>query len=173
MTKSLPLRLSDLFFPTICVKAQSAGENEKVASHYEDKDIEVSFTFTMSEDGTRAHASFTLETKPSAPETLAPLPYELEVQVVAGFDILLPEHTDDRALWMRKNAAAAALIGATREQIAMTTARGPWGTALMPMISISQLLGPIPKAPEVEALPVPQAGKRPPPAKRSLPAKSK
>jgi hypothetical protein len=43
----------------------------------------------------------------------------------------------------------------------MTTARGPWGTALMPMVSISQLLGPIPKAPEVTGLPVPQSSERP------------
>ena len=152
MTKSLPLRLRDIFFPIVCVKAQPPNAEGKVADHYDDDDIVVTFAFELSSDKKGAHAVLKLETKITA-EAAAPLPYELEMQVVAGFDVVLPEHEDEKALWFRKNAAAAALIGAAREQVAMTTARGPWGTAFMPMISIHGLIGAFPKG---EAIAAPQ-----------------
>ena len=164
MTKSLPLQLRDLFFPIICVKAQPPSSEGKIADHYDDSDIAVTFVFDVSQDGKSAHAVLNIDTKFSA-DAAVPLPYEVELQVVAGFEVVIPEHTDDRALWIRKNAAAAALIGAAREQIATTTARGPWGTALMPMISIPGLIGAFPKAeaapaPLIQAAPAKLAAKR-------------
>jgi hypothetical protein len=146
MTKSLPLRLKSLFFPTISVKAVPPIDDKPIADSYEVEDIVVAFTFEVLEDGKEAQAALKLETKKLPPESdRAALPYSVLVEVVAGFDVILPEHTDARALWMRKVAAATALIGAAREQVAMTTSRGPWGSALMPIIGLQSLVGPAPE----------------------------
>ncbi len=40
---------------------------------------------------------------------------------------------------MRRYSAAAALLGAIREQVATLTSRGPWGTAWIPIVSIEAM----------------------------------
>ena len=148
MTKSLPLRLSRLFFPVVSVKAVVPKEEQSRRLNLELTDLSLSFAFDFQEDGKAASAALRIETKDkSFAEPGNVPPYAIDVEVVAHFEVLMPEHRDERATYFRKFAAASALIGAGREQVAMMTARGPWGSVFMPMIDVNSIVGSPPAKP--------------------------
>lgn len=169
MTRSSPLRLEEIVFPQVSVKALVPRKGQERRHNFEVDDLEVNFAFDMSDDGKGANAALKLSTKEQSADGEKPsLPYAVVVEVFAHFDVLLPEHTDAKALWFRKFSAAAALIGAAREQVAMMTARGPWGVALMPMINMDVAVGP---PPSVESKPAATEGlPKPKRARRKLPS---
>ncbi|MCO5102132.1 MAG: hypothetical protein M9885_14785 [Burkholderiaceae bacterium] len=104
MSKRLPLRLKDLIFPAISISA--------------------SFRFDIGEEAGSASAGLRVRTEESAPGRGAP--YRVDVEAFALFDVNGHEHVDDNAMLMRRYSAAAALLGAIREQVATLTSRGPW-----------------------------------------------
>ncbi|MNL08375.1 hypothetical protein D3C87_1290930 [compost metagenome] len=150
MTRNSPLRLKDLFFPEVSVKARVPNKGQERRQQFELEDLDVSFAFDMSDDGGTGNAVLKLATKEPAPDYQGPaVPYSITIEVYGQFDVNMPEHKDERALWFRKFSAAAALLGAAREQAAIMTSRGPWGTAFMPMITMDVLVG-SPPAPQQE-----------------------
>lgn len=155
MTKSLPLRLSRLFFPVVSVKAVVPKEGQSRGLDLRLADLNLSFAFDFQDDGKAASSAFRIETKEKSfadPGTVPP--YAIDVEVVAHFEVLMPEYRDDRATYFRKFAAASALIGAAREQVAMMTARGPWGSVFMPMIDVNSIVGSPPPKPVEQTLQV-------------------
>jgi hypothetical protein len=141
MSKLVPLRLNDLIFPTISVSALPVKPEEHAkAEHSREIDPETlafSFRFVVEDDGHNATAGLRIRSKDSAPGAGAP--YRIDVEAFAVFEVNGHEHTDDGALRMRRYSAAAALLGAIREQVATLTSRGPWGTAWIPVVSIEAM----------------------------------
>lgn len=170
MLRQTPLQLRELFFPRISVQAAvSVGVGPERRAYVLD-DLDINFAFDLFDEGTTASAVLRLATKePSASQAAVELAYAFDVEVVASFGLVSPEHTDPLALYLRKVAAAAALLGAAREQVAMTSARGPWGPVTLPLISMDGVVGPPP--PRAAATPAPAvkkvAAKKPATASRS------
>lgn len=160
MTKSLPLRLENLIFPVVSVRAEVPKESQK-RGDFLLKHMNVEFVFDYEDSGKRAAAALKVETKKDCFEQLEDVPsYSIEVEGVAYFDVMRPEDTDDRATYFRKFAAVSALIGAVREQISMTTARGPWGSMYMPILDVNSIIGPLPPKPDQPSAAVPIPRKR-------------
>ena len=67
--------------------------------------------------------------------------YEVDVEAFAIFELVGAERQDEIVEYLRKVAAASALLGAIREQISMSTARGPWGVLTIPLISMDAIVG--------------------------------
>lgn len=145
MLRQAPLQLREIFFPRISVQAAVSAGAGLERRAYELNDLDISFAFDLFDGDTTASAVLRLATKePSVGQAKVELAYAFDVEVVASFGLVSPEHTDPLALYLRKVAAAAALIGAAREQVAMTSARGPWGSVTLPLISMDGVVGPPP-----------------------------
>ena len=146
MIRSSPLRLKNLFFPQVSVRALGPEQPDRAPRELAFESLDISFAFDFDPDGKNASAGVKISTNENAPDAgqSAGL-YEVQIQVFANFEVVGPEHQDPMAVYMRKFSAAAALIGAAREQIAMTTARGPWGVVMLPMISMDKVVGLPPK----------------------------
>lgn len=146
MIRNSPLRLKELFFPQVSVRALGPEQPDRAPRELAFESLDISFAFDFDLDGKNASAGVKISTKENLPDAgpNAGL-YEVQIQVFANFEVVGPEHQDPMAVYMRKFSAAAALIGAAREQIAMTTARGPWGVVMLPMISMDKVVGLPPK----------------------------
>ncbi len=152
MIRTSPLRLKDLFFPQVSIKALVPKEPESAPRELAIESLDISFAFNLDADGNGASAGVKIaskETPPGLGEEIAL--YEVQIEAYANFEIIGPEHKDAMAIYLRRFAAAAALIGAAREQIAMTTARGPWGVVMFPIIAMDKVVGLPPKKPESTA----------------------
>jgi preprotein translocase subunit SecB len=144
--RSSPLRLKELFFPQVSVKAMVPVEPETIARELNLDDLEISFGLDFDATGKIANAGLKVATKNSSSETTEQTSlYQVEIDAFASFEVISPEHIDDMAVYLRKFAAASALIGAAREQIALMTSRGPWGAVMLPIISMDRVVGPPPK----------------------------
>jgi len=154
MMRSSPLRLKELFFPQVSVKALSPDTPEKAERELDLDDIDIRFGFDFGDNGKTVSAGVGISTKSTA--AAAPIDtrlYEVHIEVFAAFDVVSPDHKDPLAAYLRKVAAASALIGAAREQIALMTSRGPWGVVMLPMISMDRVVGlPPKKAPNAETV---------------------
>ena len=154
MMRSSPLRLKELFFPQVSVKALSPATPDKAERELDLDDIDIRFGFDFGDNGKTVSAGVEISTKSTAAAVRpnARL-YEVHIEVFAAFDVVSPDHTDPMAAYLRKVAAASALIGAAREQVAMMTSRGPWGVVILPMISMDRVVGlPPKKTPNAETL---------------------
>ena len=144
--RSSPLRLKELFFPQVSVKAMVPAAPETIARELDLDDLEISFGLDFDATGQVANAGLKVATKnPSSETTEQTSLYQVEIDAFASFEVISPEHIDDMAVYLRKFAAASALIGAAREQIALMTSRGPWGAVMLPIISMDRVVGPPPK----------------------------
>ena len=149
MMRSTPLRLKELFFPQVSVKALTPATPEKAPRELDLDNLDISFGFDFDASGKAVNAGVGIITQSSSMEASEQISlYEVHVEVFATFDVVSPEHKDPLAAYLRKVAAASALIGAAREQIALMTSRGPWGVVMLPMISMDRVVGPPPKKAE-------------------------
>lgn len=162
MMRSSPLRLKQLFFPQVSVKTLVPPAPEKAARELDLDDLDISFAFDFDATGKIANAGVKIATKDKTAEALDQNNlYKVQIEAYANFEVVSPEHTDALAVYLRKFAAAAALIGAAREQIALMTARGPWGIVMLPIISMDRVVGPPPKKEVLAAVPIAKAKKSP------------
>lgn len=161
MTRSSPLRLNELFFPQVSVLALVPENAANSPRELDFENLDVRFVFNLDADGKNASAGMTVATKDKAGDTQNDgTLYQLHIDAFAQFEVVGPEHQDAAALYLRKFAAAAALLGAVREQIAMTTARGPWGGVMLPIINMDLIVGRAPQAQEAgPAVPSKKASK--------------
>lgn len=144
--RTSPLRLKELFFPQVSVKAMVPAEPETMARELDLDELEISFGLDFDATGQIANAGLKVATKDSSSETAEQTNlYQVQIDAFASFEVISPEHIDDMAVYLRKFAAASALIGAAREQIALMTSRGPWGAVMLPIISMDRVVGPPPK----------------------------
>ena len=150
MVRNSPLRLKELFFPQVAVKALVPKAAESAARELDLSDLEISFGFDFDPSGLTASAGVKIATKDKSVEVddSSGL-YQVRIEAFANFDVVSPEHVDAMAVYLRKFAAASALIGAAREQIALMTARGPWGVVMLPIISMDRVVGRPPKRDEL------------------------
>lgn len=157
------MQLESLFFPLVSVRALVPKDVENTPSNFEPEDLKIEFDFEINDEGDTASAGLriaTLDANKASPKTL----YSFEIEVFARFNLVGAEHQDARAQYLRRFAAASALIGAAREQISLMTARGPWGSSYLPLITIDQIIGRPPesgKTLEQPDKPTPRAKKRP------------
>jgi hypothetical protein len=155
MMRSSPVRLKELFFPQVSVKALIPAASEKAARELDLDDLDISFGFDFDADGKIANAGVGIISKSISAETAEQTSlYQVQIEVYAKFEVVGPEHQDALAVYLRKFAAASALIGAAREQIALMTARGPWGVVMLPMISMDLVVGPPPKKAALDTAPL-------------------
>ena len=149
MMRSSPLRLKELFFPQVSVKALVPVAPEKSDRELDLDNLAISFGLDFAKDGKTASAGLKIASKdPLADSANRGGLYQIQIDAFANFDVISPEHQDAMAVYLRKFAAAAALIGAAREQVALMTARGPWGVVMLPIISMDRVVGPPPKKAE-------------------------
>lgn len=154
MMRSSPLRLKELFFPQVSVKALVPNAPENAPRELDLNDLDISFGFDFDADGKIANAGVGITSKSMSAETAEQTSlYQVQIEVYAKFEVVGPEHQDSLAIYLRRFAAASALIGAAREQIALMTARGPWGVVMLPMISMDLVVGPPPKNAALDAAP--------------------
>ncbi len=151
MMRSSPLRLKELFFPQVSVKALNPATPESSERELDLDNLDVSFGFDFGNKGKTVNAGVGIITR----NTSAATPtenrlYEVHIEVFATFEVVSPDHVDPLAQYLRKVAAASALIGAAREQIALMTSRGPWGVVMLPMISMDRVVGLPPKREPLE-----------------------
>ncbi|MDP3229518.1 MAG: hypothetical protein Q8N13_16290 [Acidovorax sp.] len=146
MMRSSPLRLKELVFPQISVKALVPKAPDQGTRDLPVEALDISFVYDLDADGGKVGAGIKVATTnvshDAADESFL---YRIQVEAFANFDVIGPEHQDALAVYLRKVAAASALIGAVREQIATTTARGPWGIVMLPIISMDKVIGMPPK----------------------------
>jgi hypothetical protein len=144
MSKILPLQLKDLIYPAISVEAVPMGQDEysKIANatEFDPEALSIGFRFEHEDASDRASAGMSINTKDSGVGDGAP--YIIKVKAFAVFNVPMPEANDTSALRVRRYAAAAALMGAIREQIATLTSRGPWGTAWLPLGNLEAIAEP-------------------------------
>ncbi|CAH0351993.1 hypothetical protein [Aquabacterium sp. CECT 9606] len=144
-----PLRLKDLFFPRIQIKAlvPDGDPINTFAPFLEDAELD--FRFEIQKDGAEATAGMRIKSKPADKDPTSGVAYEIDVEVFAVFVLESPEVTHPMAEYLRKFAAAAALLGAIREQVAFSTSRGPWGTFQVPIVSMDLIVGGPPSTKEL------------------------
>lgn len=146
MMRSSPLRLKELFFPQVSVKALVPAAPEKSDRELDLDNLAISFGLDFADDGKTASAGLKIASKDAAADSANQgALYQIQIDAYANFEVISPEHQDAMAVYLRKFAAAAALIGAAREQVALMTARGPWGVVMLPIISMDRVVGPPPK----------------------------
>ncbi len=167
MIRNSPMRLKELFFPHVAVKALVPKAAETASRELDLNDLEISFGLDFDQAGKTASAGVKIATKDNTVESTNENGlYRVRIEAFANFDVVSPERTDAMAVYLRKFAAAAALIGAAREQIALMTARGPWGVVMLPIISMDRVVG----APPKNADPPPIAVKRASPRRKTAAA---
>lgn len=136
-----PLRLREIVFPKIAVQALvPEGDREVLTRTLDIESAEIGFQYQA--NGDRVSVGMRLRTLPlsdGAPNT--DRFYEVDVEVFAVFEIIGAEHRDEIAEYLRKVSAASAVLGAIREQVAMTTARGPWGVLTIPLVGMDAIVG--------------------------------
>ncbi len=146
MMRSSPVRLKELFFPQVSVKALVPAAPDKAERELSLDRLDISFGLDFSADAKTASAGLKITSKETATDSTSEVAlYQIQIEAFASFDVVGPEHQDDMAIYLRKFAAASALIGAAREQVALMTARGPWGVVMLPIISMDRVVGPPPK----------------------------
>lgn len=133
------MQLKELFFPLVSVKALVPKDNKNAHQNFVLDDLKIDFNFEIETKENVACAALHIKTI-DVNKREHELYYEFDIEVFATYDIVSPEYKDEKALYLRKFAAASALIGAAREQVSLMTARGPWGTSYLPMITIDQLM---------------------------------
>ena len=136
-----PLRLKELFFPCVSVQALMPGNQADAALELALDGLNISFAWEPTDDGLQVSAGMKIESKQPVGEKLAKEFYCIAIEAIAKFEVVGAEHKDERAQYMRKWSAAAALIGAIREQVSLMTSRGPWGVVMLPMISMDEVVG--------------------------------
>ena len=141
--RNSPLRLKELFFPQVSVKALVPANPASADRELNLDELDISFALNFETDGKKASAGLEIVSK--SKEAESPSLYAIQIKAFANFEVIGPEHQDAMAVYLRKFAAAAALIGAAREQVALMTARGPWGVVMLPIISMDRVVGPPPK----------------------------
>lgn len=160
--RNSPLRLKELFFPKVSVAALVPRSPESASREIDIDDLDISFGLDFKEDGKQASAGLKVVSKKASAEEASF--YDIEIEAFANFEVNGPEHQDALAVYLRKFAAAAALIGAAREQVALMTARGPWGVVMLPIISMDRVVGAPPKKaalPDAEPKKITKAKKLP------------
>ncbi len=160
--RNSPLRLKELFFPKVSVTALVPKSPESASREIDIDDLHISFGLDFKEDGKLASAGLKVGSKKASAEDASF--YDIEIEAFANFEVNGPEHQDAMAVYLRKFAAAAALIGAAREQVALMTARGPWGVVMLPIISMDRVVGTPPKKvvlPDAEPKKIAKAKKLP------------
>jgi hypothetical protein len=162
MLRPTSLQLKELVFPQVSVRAlvptlPADAQRELVLD-----ELDISFGFDLSKDGTSVTAGLKVESKERVGDAPLGALYAIQIEAFAKFVLVNAEHVDERALYLRRCAAASALVGAVREQVSLMTSRGPWGVVMLPMISMDLIVGPpprsqVPASPPAAALPKPRA----------------
>lgn len=145
MTKILPSRLKALFFTKIYVEA--VQQEEAGAGVLTSESIQYKKDSYKNSENEFVY-SIEIKTKSlDATDRELRIPYVFSVEAVAVFvqDYEAAEGEAARVKYFADQAGYTALIGAIREIIASYTARGPWGSVMLPLIPIQALAGPYPK----------------------------
>lgn len=162
MIRNSPLRLKELVFPQVSVKALVPKEPENASRELALENLDIGFAYDVDADAATVSAGLKVATKEQPVDAADHTGlYEIQVEAFGTFEIVGPEHQDPMAQYLRQFAAAAALIGAAREQVAMMTARGPWGVCMLPIISMDKVVGLPPKKQETAGTPVAVAAQKP------------
>lgn len=150
-----PLQLREIVFPKISVKALvPEGDPDDLSRTLDLETAEIGFQYQPDEEGSQVPVGMRLRTLPLADgEPNKDRFYDVDVEVFAVFEMVGAEHRDEFAEYLRKVSAASALLGAIREQVAMTTARGPWGALTIPLVGMDAIVGrpPARQAPAAKA----------------------
>lgn len=145
-----PLRLREIVFPKIAVQALvPEGDRDGLPRMLDLESAEIGFQYQVEQEGHRVPVGMRLRTLPLAdgvPNT--DRFYDVDVEVFAVFEMVGAEHRDEVVEYLRKVSAASALLGAIREQVAMTTARGPWGVLTIPLVGMDAIVGHPPARPK-------------------------
>ena len=144
MLRPTSLQLKELVFPQVSVKALVPSQPVDSPREFLLDELDLRFGFDLSEDSSTATAGLKVDSKPCSGDALSNALYEVHIEAFAKFSLVNAEHVDERALYLRRCAAASALAGAVREQISLMTSRGPWGIVMLPMISMDLVVGPPP-----------------------------
>jgi preprotein translocase subunit SecB len=138
-----PLRLRELVFPKISVAAvvpEGAADNSPRSLDLET--VEIAFKYRLDHEAKVVPVGMRICSLPLPDgSTNKDRFYEVDVEAFAIFELVGAERQDEIVEYLRKVAAASALLGAIREQISMTTARGPWGVLTIPLISMDAIVG--------------------------------
>ncbi len=144
-----PLHLRELVFPKISIEAvMPEGGADEVARTLDLELVEIGFQYRVDDSSQAVPVGMRLRTLPPTDgATNKNRLYEVDVEAFAIFEMVGNERRDDMVEYLRKVAAASALLGAIREQVAMTTARGPWGVLTIPLVSMDAIVGRPPARP--------------------------
>jgi hypothetical protein len=162
MLRPTSLQLKELVFPQVSVQALVPSVAADAPRELALDELNISFGFDLSTDGAAVTAGLKVESKERVVEAPSNALYAVHIEAFAKFVLVSAEHVDERALYLRRCAAASALVGAVREQVSLMTSRGPWGVVMLPMISMDLIVGPpprtqVPVSPPAVALPKPRA----------------
>lgn len=150
-----PLRLLDLFFPRISIEALSpSGDANSIPRLLDPNAMQINFQYIWNEGEDGVAAGMRLKVPPpSDGEEKQALLYAVDMEAIAFFELVGAEYQDARAQYLRRVAAASTVLGAIREQISMTTARGPWGTLTVPLVGMDAIVGTPPDVMPAESKP--------------------
>ncbi len=145
-----PLLLREMVFPKISVEALlPVGNRDGLPRTLDLESAEIGFQYHAETEGHRVPVGMRLRTLPFADgDQNTGRYYEVDVEVFAVFELVGAEHRDDIVEYLRKASAASALLGAIREQVAMSTARGPWGVLTIPLVGMDAIVGRPPPRPK-------------------------
>lgn len=136
-----PLRLKTLFFPRINVEAVVPDGDPEEFFAADLSDAEWDFRYLLNSDGSEATVGMRFKSKEVEDSQKPHLGYKIDIEAFGAFYLESPEKKTPLTEYLRKFAAAAALLGSIREQVAMTTARGPWGILNIPIVSMDLIIG--------------------------------
>ncbi len=162
MLRPTSLQLKELVFPKVSVQALVPSVAADAPRELALDELNISFGFDLSTDCAAVTAGLKVESKERVAEAPSNALYAVHIEAFAKFVLVSAEHVDERALYLRRCAAASALVGAVREQVSLMTSRGPWGVVMLPMISMDLIVGPpprtqVPVSPPAVAQPKPRA----------------
>ena len=141
MHRPAPLRLRELVFPRISIQALVPDDGGDSSQVLDLETTEIGFQYQPNDEDGSVQVGMRLRTLPLAEG----VPnkdrfYEVDIEVFSVFEMVGTEHRDAMAEYLRKVAAASALLGSIREQVAMTTARGPWGVLTIPLVGMDAVI---------------------------------
>lgn len=145
MLRPTSLQLKELVFPQVSVRALVPAVPADAQRELVLNDLDINFGFDLSADGAAVSAGLKVQSKERVGEVPSNALYAVHIEAFAKFVLVSAEHVDERALYLRRCAAASALVGAVREQVSLMTSRGPWGVVMLPMISMDLIVGPPPR----------------------------
>lgn len=145
MLRPTSLQLKELVFPQVSVRALVPSVGIDAPRELVLDELNISFGFDLTDDGTAVTAGLKVQSKDRVGEATSNAPYAVHIEAFAKFVLVSAEHVDERAIYLRRCAAASALVGAVREQVSLMTSRGPWGVVMLPMISMDLIVGPPPR----------------------------